>query len=152
MASNYTENYGLCQWEATDQVLRTEFNEDNKKADKILGALSETVQDHAATLEGCGNCQIYWTTYQGTGSESRTFTFDEVPRFLFITAYNCWLSIVAEAQLGYGYYSTSGYWIRPTLAWSENSVTLTSTPAEFLCNKAGTTYYMIVLMEKKIPE
>ena len=22
MASNYTENYGLCQWEATDHVLR----------------------------------------------------------------------------------------------------------------------------------
>lgn len=152
MASNYTENYGLCQWEATDQVLWTEFNENNKKIDETLGTLSGTVQDCAAMLEGCGNCQIYWTTYQGTGSESRTFNFDAVPRFLFITAYNCWLSIVSGAQLGYGYYSTSGYWIRPTLTWSENSVTLTSSPAEFLCNKAGTTYCMIVLMEKEISE
>lgn len=36
MASNYTENFGLCQWEATDQVLRTEFNEDTAKIDAAL--------------------------------------------------------------------------------------------------------------------
>lgn len=36
MASNYTENYGLCQWEATDAVLRTDFNEDNQKIDTAL--------------------------------------------------------------------------------------------------------------------
>ena len=38
MASNYTEHYGLCQWEATDQVLRTEFNEDNRKIEAALSA------------------------------------------------------------------------------------------------------------------
>lgn len=31
MASNYTKNYGLCQWEATDQVRREEFNQDNQR-------------------------------------------------------------------------------------------------------------------------
>lgn len=36
MASNYTENYGLCQWEATDQVLREEFNEDNARIEAAL--------------------------------------------------------------------------------------------------------------------
>ena len=36
MASNYTENYSLCQWEATDAVLRTDFNEDNQKIDTAL--------------------------------------------------------------------------------------------------------------------
>ena len=40
MASNYTENYGLCQWEATDAVLRTDFNEDNAKIDEALNTLS----------------------------------------------------------------------------------------------------------------
>lgn len=43
MASNYTENYGLCQWEATDQVVHTEFNEDNQKVDTVLGTLAEQV-------------------------------------------------------------------------------------------------------------
>ena len=39
MASNYTENYGLCQWEATDQVLRTDFNGDNAKLEDALTEL-----------------------------------------------------------------------------------------------------------------
>ena len=29
MASNYTSNYNLNQWSASDRVLRTEFNADN---------------------------------------------------------------------------------------------------------------------------
>ena len=36
MASNHTQHYGLCQWEATDAVLRTDFNEDNQKIDTAL--------------------------------------------------------------------------------------------------------------------
>ena len=36
MASNYTEHYDLCQWEATDQVQRTDFNADNAKIDAAL--------------------------------------------------------------------------------------------------------------------
>lgn len=40
MASNYTEQYKLCQWEATDQVLRTDFNEDNAKIEAELARLA----------------------------------------------------------------------------------------------------------------
>ena len=36
MASNYTTNYGLCQWEAGDQFVRSEFNQDNAKIDAAL--------------------------------------------------------------------------------------------------------------------
>lgn len=36
MASNHTQQYGLCQWEATDQVLRTDFNADNQKIEAAL--------------------------------------------------------------------------------------------------------------------
>ena len=45
MASNYTEHYGLCQWEATDQVLHTEFNEDNAKVEAALASLEERVSE-----------------------------------------------------------------------------------------------------------
>ena len=48
MASNYTENYGLCQWEATDGVLRTDFNEDNTTIDTALKGLSAQVTQKAA--------------------------------------------------------------------------------------------------------
>lgn len=40
MASNHTENFGLCQWEATDQVLREEFNADNAKIENALNAVN----------------------------------------------------------------------------------------------------------------
>lgn len=39
MATNHTEHYGLSQWEATDAVLRTDFNEDNAKIDAELARL-----------------------------------------------------------------------------------------------------------------
>lgn len=44
MASNYTEHYGLCQWEATDQVLRTDFNEDNAKLEEVLAKFAEAIE------------------------------------------------------------------------------------------------------------
>ena len=36
LASKHTEHYGLNQWEANDQVLHSEFNEDNAKIDAVL--------------------------------------------------------------------------------------------------------------------
>ena len=36
MATNYTTNYQLNQWEPNDQVLRTDFNADNAKLDAAL--------------------------------------------------------------------------------------------------------------------
>jgi len=39
MSTNHTENYSLCQWEAEDQVLRTDFNADNAKIDAELAEL-----------------------------------------------------------------------------------------------------------------
>ena len=51
MASNYTENYGLCQWEATDQVLREEFNQDNAKVDEALSQLQVEVNQKAEQFE-----------------------------------------------------------------------------------------------------
>ena len=36
MATNHTTNYQLCQWEAADQVLRADFNEDNQKIDTAI--------------------------------------------------------------------------------------------------------------------
>ena len=45
MSTNHTTNYDLCQWEATDQVLRTDFNEDNAKLEAALSSLEERVAE-----------------------------------------------------------------------------------------------------------
>lgn len=42
MATNHTEHYGLCQWEETDAVLRTDFNQDNAKLEAALKALQDS--------------------------------------------------------------------------------------------------------------
>ena len=38
MSTNHTPNLNLCQWEATDKVLRSDFNADNLKIDAALRA------------------------------------------------------------------------------------------------------------------
>ena len=48
MSTNHTTNYDLNQWEATDKVLRAEFNEDNAKIDAALKSNADAV----GTLEG----------------------------------------------------------------------------------------------------
>ena len=47
MATNYTTNYDLCQWEPTDAVQRVEFNQDNAKVDAALKSLSDQVVQKA---------------------------------------------------------------------------------------------------------
>ena len=68
MATNYTTNYDLCQWESTDQVLRTDFNADNAKIDAALFALD------SAMVKLCTG------TYVGVGDESRTVSVPFPPR------------------------------------------------------------------------
>ena len=43
---NYTKNYQLSQWEPADRVLRTDFNEDNRKID---AALTKCASDHVCS-------------------------------------------------------------------------------------------------------
>ena len=49
MSTNHTTNYDLCQWEATDQVLRTDFNQDNAKIDAALAAKAEAAALNSLT-------------------------------------------------------------------------------------------------------
>ena len=55
MASNHTTNYGLCQWEATDAVLRTDFNEDNQKIDTALKTQAGSISDLTAQMANKAN-------------------------------------------------------------------------------------------------
>lgn len=50
MATNYTANYGLCQWEPEDNFLREEFNQDNAKIDAALRGVASTAEEHLAAI------------------------------------------------------------------------------------------------------
>ena len=92
MASNYTEHYGLCQWEATDQVLREEFNQDHVKIDETLKAMADkdlALESAMTTVAAAaGNCQMELITYTGTGTygtgKGTKITFSHIPDIYFI--------------------------------------------------------------------
>ena len=72
MAANQTTNYQLNQWEATDQILRTDFNADNAKVDAALVGLAGAVL-HIAT-----------GVYVGNGESSRAFSVPFPPKAVFL--------------------------------------------------------------------
>ena len=58
MASGYTANYGLCQWQGEDKFLREEFNQDNAKIDAALDR-TETKADRALSGLEAADYNIY---------------------------------------------------------------------------------------------
>ena len=51
MASGYTSNYGLCQWQPGDKFLREEFNQDNEKIDTALERMEGKAERALSGLE-----------------------------------------------------------------------------------------------------
>ena len=171
MASNYTSNYGLCQWEPSDKVLRSEFNGDNAKIDAAISAvdsrvdgkastsalnslkntvnsLSTTITGQGNTLGKKGNCQVAVTSYTGNGQNTRTHTFPKKPVMFFI---------IGNALMFVGYGSTwamnhDGSFAINT-AWSGSSVTLSvnaiTNQARAIANVNGKTYQIIALYNQE---
>jgi len=173
MASNYTSNYSLCQWAASDKVLRTDFNADNAKIDAAIKAvngrvdgkastsslnslkstvnsLSQTVSSQGSALGHRGNCQIELSSYIGDGADSRTHSFARRPLF-FLVYGQVQMIICYGATLAYCHaLDTHGV----ETAWSGNSVTLTSRSASTqndsraIANISGVTYHMFIFYDQ----
>ena len=77
MATNHTTNYQLCQWEATDKVLRTDFNQDNQKIDAALAA-------HDGELAALADCMVFGE-YTGDGTADRAINLGFKPRVLILS-------------------------------------------------------------------
>ena len=75
---NRTNNYNLCQWEETDRVQRTDFNEDNAKIDAAVKAVDRRVDGLEASKADktalaaveAKISRIVTGTYAGTGGSS----------------------------------------------------------------------------------
>ena len=88
MPSNQTPNYGLSQWSKSDRIQMEDFNADNAKIDAALKVHGGTLAAHAAQLAKLGNCQVWTTTYKGTGTvgpdHPTSLTFPKRPVFAMI--------------------------------------------------------------------
>ncbi|WP_151075347.1 hypothetical protein [Flintibacter sp. KGMB00164] len=162
MASNYTSNYGLCQWEATDQVLREEFNEDNIKVDATLNdhfnnlfslAAKDAVLENQIGL--CGNCRILYGNYTGTGTYGSiengcTLTFLKQPLAIFVTpstrtgSENIQMMLIQGANWSfseaYNQSTVTVCWDNKTVTWYHYN------NASFQLNTNGVTYLYVAFI------
>ena len=143
-----TSHYQLNQWDAEDRIQRTDFNSDNAKVDAVLAEQAADLSAQAVKLAKCGNCQLYYTTYTGTGSGSNEFTFPHKPLFICVFGENSYFFAVQGAPYGTGRNGGTGCGISYT-TWTGTSVSWVSNNNEpaFQCNVSGMTYYRVVLMD-----
>ena len=133
MASNHTTNFELCQWQADDQVKRTDFNEDNAKIDAALNALSGGLAEKAgqaaldalaaevakkattAALEAVRAAvpKIAVGTYTGDGSAARIIPLSFTPRAVFVITQYSRLFIRESAF----YYTYGGLAVTDSPVW-----------------------------------
>ena len=94
MATNHTTNYQLCQWEATDKVLRTDFNQDNQKIDAALAAHDGALAGKAGAGELSALVQrttalearptLVTGTYTGNGASSQFISLGSTPKAVLV--------------------------------------------------------------------
>ena len=139
---NQTEYYQLSLWDAEDRIQRTDFNADNAK-------LEEALTDHAEAIAGFGNCQIYTTTYTGTGgcdtAGACRLTFPRPPLLIVVSGGDSFGLCVGQGTM-FSVFMT--VMLPCTTAWSEDRKTLAwhrSSPSDQM-NTSGVTYRVTALM------
>ena len=73
MPTSQTPNYQLNQWSRDDRILMEDFNADNAKIDAAIAGHEGRVAALEQRAPHWGNCQIYTTTYKGTGDYTSNF-------------------------------------------------------------------------------
>ena len=157
MATNHTTNYQLNQWEATDKVLRTDFNADNERIDAALAGLDGRTEALETVIGNFGNCRIEHFTYVGTGTSGASgptrITFS-APPLLFLIRGNA--SLMVGSSLSNTATSVALDSIAHAAGVSEASVTWAgnqaaivsgafSNPEGFQMNTKGKTYWVVAL-------
>ncbi|OUQ82727.1 hypothetical protein [Flavonifractor sp. An10] len=79
--ASYTTNYQLHQWEASDDFLRTDFNEDFAKIDAGIKSAADAAAGAASTA--AGKARIVTGSYTGNGS-SKTVSLGFRPKALWV--------------------------------------------------------------------
>ena len=149
---NRTNNYNLCQWEETDRVQRTDFNEDNAKIDAAIKAEAETRAAETHALAQSRNCQFYYATYVGTGTSGESgpnrLVFPRKPIFVLVEgdrAQN--FSAIWGSPYAPECHSSADPGVL-NLSWGEKSLSWFSgiAPTRQL-NEKGVTYYVFAVLE-----
>ena len=151
MASHQTTNFQLCQWEAEDEVLRTDFNADNLKIENALSAV-KAVTDVAYTTE---NAPVAFGWYAGDGTEKRKIEVGFDPRAALVVPADGEMTAKSNYMSQYGGLAVEGCnasidqtgqtaWVggRPAVALSTGGfyVSAQSDGHHVWTNRSGITY------------
>ncbi len=136
---------------ALDSLQTTVNGLKTSKADKTaLDALKTTVAQHTATLSGKGNCQLYTTSYTGSGvfgAESPTsLTFPKKPVAVFITIGPSRLFLFQGDDQSWSE-SYDGGFTSVKVTWTGNTVKWYTGHAEGQMNVNRRTYRVIALLQ-----
>ena len=159
MSTNHTTNYNLNQWEATDKVLRTEFNEDNAKIDAALkshdvelaGLEAQNTAIEAA-LAAKGNSLVYTTTYVGTGGSGQsnpvTISLPAKPDMLIVTAGEHVMFYAGGSSTGRVWYSGGGGGY-VNVSWNGSQISWYGTGGDQQMNSNGKTFTVVAFCRQQ---
>ena len=111
MATNASEHLGLHLWEPTDQVLRTEFNENWQKIDTAAAeaqGIAERAQTTADTAYSSGNKPFVVGNYTGTGKDV-TISLGFKPSFLIVCGHAATDALNTDEKILYAFTATGGH-------------------------------------------
>ena len=139
MATNTSEHLGLHLWEPTDQVLRTEFNQNWTKIDTAVNAAQETAEAAQSAAE---QRPYVIGSYTGNGG-TQSITLGFQPSFVISTAQPANSRDTAFIAVSGGSEAAS------TLSFTETGFTVMVTPTSYetypLTNQNGTFYHYLAL-------
>ena len=139
MATNTSEHLGIHLWVPTDQVLRTEFNQNWTKIDTAVNAAQETAEAAQSAAE-----QRHYVigSYTGNGG-TQSITLGFQPSFVIITAQPANSRDTAFIAISGGSEAAS------TLSFTETGFTVMVAPTPYetypLTNQNGTFYHYLAL-------
>ena len=132
---DYTTNYQLPVWAETDRILMDDFNDAFDTIDTAMG--------------GFGNCQVYTTSYVGTGlygqSHSCSITCPMKPVLAAIFSNSSGVALALNpvgTSGGIGAVASAF----PIFQWSENTISWFGASATAHMNIYNVTYHVAVLM------
>lgn len=143
-----TPNYALSQWDEQDRILREDFNANNAKVEQALAEQAEQLAPIAAQISKLGNCQLYTTTYTGTGKVAViTQTFPHKPIVVMVNSSDgkgkaIFSNGMPQVTLMHNISNPL------TLTWNGNSASwYFNGSTETGLNESGKTYYVAALLD-----
>ena len=153
MPTSQTPNYQLNQWSRDDRILMEDFNSDNAKIDAAIAGHEGRVAALEQQAPHWGNCQVYATSYTGTGKygqgNQNSLTFPARPMVVFLGAPNgAWGALIQGQAQGCSTSVTGGGALF-YITWSGNTVHWYNHMSNNgQMNSSGTTYLVVALLAK----